>query len=289
MQVMTPLWPKDFKPLLMGVMNLTPDSFSDGGLHQDLKGTSDKLDTWSKQKRVFPDFGAQSTAPMNHPISFEEEWKRIQLFFDHFKQSTFNKFPILSFDTYRPETMKSILTHQKIKHFTGQVVWNDVSGLFDDEVDELLTGYDNLFYAYTHNAVRSRDLTPRHREFSGQFSPDSILDCVTQKFVEVTESVGKETQERIILDPGFGFAKSPQTSMELLKNLPDLIHRFPKTQGWLIGLSRKSVLQEVKGPKNWEQLDKLQEDELKNLMLKCPQRHFIFRVHDTLPLTKSLL
>lgn len=288
-QTMTPFWPKASRPVFMGVINLTPDSFSDGGLYLKPNAACEMLELWSHSAFIFPDFGAQSTAPQNQGLSFEEEWARILSFLDEIDFETLQKFHLLSFDTYRPQTMKNILAHSKVHKFSGHVLWNDVSGHFDDQVYELLLDHDKLSYVYTHNAVHSRELTPRHREFASLFDPETILETVTREFEGVLGELEDEMRERVILDPGFGFAKDPEVSAQLLKDLPELMTRFNHNQLWLIGLSRKSVLQKMRSSKNWDELDLLQAKEIKSLLNRLSDHRFIFRVHDPLPLSENLL
>lgn len=287
---MTPFWPKSKKHLLMGVINLTPDSFSDGGVHLAAESLSEKLKSWSESPGpIFPDFGAQSTAPKNQAISYEQEWRRLQIFLEEINPDLLQKFQVLSFDTYRAQTMKSLLQHSQLKAYKGQIIWNDVSGHFDDQVYELLLEHPNLYYIYTHNAVHSRELTPRHREFSELFNPKTITESVTKEFVGVLNELEDDMRSQVILDPGFGFAKDPETSRQILKDLPQLIQHFPASQTWLLGLSRKSMWQTENGPQDWKELDAHQANELERIKTELPKTRFIFRVHDPLPLAKFLL
>lgn len=279
----------------MGVMNLTPDSFSDGGIHLQAQNLKQTLTKWAGYHGLIPDFGAESTAPMNGPVTPELEWKRFEESFAMLTLDQLDHFWALSFDTYRPETMEKILSHKLIKKFRGKKIWNDVSGHFDDMVYKLLEENEDLIYIYSHNAVHSRELTSMHREFSSLFNPENIIQSLQLEFFGVLDELDEEIQKRVWLDPGFGFAKDTSTNLALLENLPELIESFPSHIVWVIGLSRKSFLQDkhqgkvFKEHKDWQALDDDQKIELEKIISHLPEHYFVFRVHNPLPIEDGLL
>ncbi len=208
----------------MGVMNITPDSFSDGGEY-DLSRLSLSADAW--------DVGAESTAPMNLSISADEEWGRLE---PHLPALL--KIPLLSLDTYHPETIF------RMAGLRNNLIWNDVSGKFDKSVEEFLSLDSSFQYVLCHNLAPSRDLTGRHMDYATGTS----LETLTAFFL-------KYKHPRVIFDPCLGFSKTYEENWMILENMGELSRRVGHKR-WLIGFSRKSFLRKKFG------LELSQRDEL---------------------------
>lgn len=251
----------------MGVINLTPNSFSDGNANfiQNLLKNLSSFDLL--------DFGAESTAPFNEKVSAELEWERLSQLLPY-KEQLRNK--VLSLDTYKTQIMEKF-----IGEFNNhQIILNDVSGQLETEYLEILKANPEVLFVYSHNLVPSRLETNSHIDFVGEEKPDLIH--YFSKAMELLKKHGLE--KRVIFDPCFGFAKSREQNIELLRELPKLIQGFSKDQPWLIGVSRKSFLRKppnlnVKDPAVQAQLDREQTVIIKDLMGKLSGYKIIFRTH----------
>ncbi|MES2525519.1 MAG: dihydropteroate synthase [Bdellovibrionota bacterium] len=191
-------------------MNITPNSFSDGGEY-DLSRLSESADAW--------DIGAESTAPMNAPITADEEWARLE---KHLPELI--KVPLLSLDTYHPETIFRMSSLRK------NLIWNDVSGKFDTHVENFLSLDSSFQYVLCHNHAPTRELSGRHMDYV----LGTTLDTLTDFFL-------KYKHPRVIFDPCLGFSKTYEENWKILENMAELQKRVRHPR-WLIGFSRKSFL-----------------------------------------------
>lgn len=219
----------------MGVINLTPDSFSDGGKYLSQKGFAQRLSDLGDCDIL--DIGAESTAPFNQKISSEEEisrWKDwvFELLKKHEKPNQW-----ISIDTYQLETLNYI--YQKLQDFELQekIIWNDVSGVIDSQSIDFLKKHPKVFYIFSHTYVPRKELTQEHMNFV-QNGID-IVSSVEQRFQEALDKLDF-CSSRIILDPCFGFSKSYDQNLKLFKALPKLGNHFKNPI--LVGISRKSFL-----------------------------------------------
>ena len=214
----------------MGVMNITPDSFSDGGELNTPAKIIERLQLFKNIECI--DIGAESTAPMNESISWEEEWERLKVHLLLFKD-----FPgTLSFDTYHPETMEEILRFYLDHGFTQELIWNDVSGKFDSYVRDFLSIGPHFHYVYCHNLAPNRELTGRHMDY---IDPHLTLESLKDYFAPFAIP-------QVILDPCLGFSKSYEQNWMLLENFHKLQELIPHER-WMLGFSRKSFLRKKFG------------------------------------------
>lgn len=238
------------KMLSVGVINLTPNSFSDGQTHRkDL--VSQRLKEWSFCDVI--DVGAESTAPHNSPISFEEEKKRLTTELIPYLHG-WPRDLTLSLDTYRLETiqwfMKACPDHIKI-------IWNDISGCVDRELCAFLAEYPHLKYVLSFNPMRSRSNIQSHMSFVLE---GSIVEAFKQFFEEsFNQLIKTNVYSQVIADPVFGFAKSREHNHQLCRELPELMESFACPR-WMWGVSRKRFMRfpvtlDVKVPGNQELLD----------------------------------
>lgn len=229
-------------PLVFAVINVTPDSFSDGGLYLKKNTVTKTLKAWKGFQSLVPDIGAESTAPMNQSISHEEEWKRLEIFFTN-HLSELLVYPALSFDTYKVKTIKKILDLLAEHTYSGVVYWNDVSGHFDQDVESLLRDHKNLIWILCHTLVSYRDQAADHKKFSDQLHADNVLFEMQSWFKKRLDFIPSDLSQRVLLDPCFGFSKDVATNLALCLLLPQLIESLPEGFCWLIGISKKSFLQ----------------------------------------------
>ena len=258
----------------MGVMNITPNSFSDGAEFNDESATLSKIEAFKKFKSSWFDVGAESTAPFNDPISFKEEWTRIDSFMTKYLDCL-KDFSTISVDTYKINTINAFL--DKYKDNFSHVVWNDVSGDALGAVD-VLNKYQDISYVLSHNLSPKRELTSDHMNYLAK----DIISDVKGFFIKELSILEKNgiAKNRIYLDPCFGFSKTRDQNYELLKNFAEI---YPLSNRWLIGVSRKSFLQALTG-KELKQ-DAIAASEFFHFQILCDLMNFnkdemIFRVHD---------
>lgn len=210
-------------PKIMGILNLTPDSFSDGGKFNNEKSALLQAEKLIKDGADFIDIGAQSTRPNAEFLSAEEEIRRIGTIISLIKK----EFPetLISLDTFYAEVVK-------FGYNEGMDVVNDISGGDFDEnllktVAETKLPYilmhSNTSYATMHEKIRYEDITM----------------SVNYYFSEKVNQLQKLGIHDIILDPGFGFGKTVEDQYKMIEEVEHLgFGRFPL----LIGISRKSFI-----------------------------------------------
>ena len=227
------------KVLPMGVVNITPNSFSEK--HYTPEEFALRMSYLEQWKVPLVDIGAESTAPCCNPIEALEEKNRFEtIFFPWKKKHSTNQ--IFSIDSYRPETfchVDDFLQSQK----ESVTIWNDVSGVVDDDVFHVLKERKHTLYVYCHTSTKDRNLSSHHMKYPLDF-PSEILPMIVQKdFLNTYNMFKKKKMEnRLILDPGFGFSKTTSQNWALAGDLPSLIKALPEQIPFLVGISRKSFL-----------------------------------------------
>ena len=231
----------------MGVINITPNSFSDGGELSSADKILTRLTQFGPIDAV--DIGAESTAPMNQAISAEEEWERLKVILPVIRSLNIT----IGLDTYHVETISQMVRWWKDQGLTQQLIWNDVSGKFDDAVKDYLKEGDQFHYVFCHNLALTRESTIKH------------MDHVSENLDLPSYFAGK-AQPRVIFDPCLGFSKSYEQNWWILENF----HEVQKTVGhdrWLLGFSRKSFLRKKYDLtlERKEELDLIHVEEFKRL------------------------
>lgn len=244
------------KVLRMGVMNVTPNSFSDGGEFFTPDSIQHRINFLKQFEAI--DIGAESTAPTNASISWREEWERWKLVLPYLK----NISTTISADTYHPETIFELVKFWRDNNLQNKLIWNDVSGKFDDSVREFLkTGFD---YVFCHNLAPSRELSGRHMDYVSD-----VLD------LESYFSPYKYPQ--VIFDPCLGFSKSYEQNWGILSCFGKLQHQIGHHR-WLLGFSRKSFLKKKYSTQNLNELDNIHVKEVNAMIPKMMGETFI-RTH----------
>ncbi|PCI05378.1 MAG: dihydropteroate synthase [Hyphomicrobiales bacterium] len=211
------------KGILMGILNVTPDSFSDGGKLRNVDVAVFAALQMVEEGAAIVDVGGESTKPGAVPISAEEEQARILPVIEALSEKTD---AFISIDTYRAETAKMAIE-------AGAHIINDVWGFQKEQAIAKVASDTGAGCCLMHSG-RERD---RDR--------DVIKDQIDylSKSLEIAKSAGVK-DEAIVLDPGFGFAKEPEENVELLANFERLFELgFPL----LTGTSRKRFLGAVTG------------------------------------------
>jgi dihydropteroate synthase len=210
-------------PYLMGILNITPDSFSDGGLFFDAdKALVHGIKMIDSGADII-DIGGESTRPGAMPVNTEEELKRVIPVIE----GILIKRPgtIISIDTN-----KSRVAEEALK--SGAVIVNDISGL---TFDPLMTGIIKKYNAAV--IIMHMKGTPKDMQKKAEY--DDVVKEVFDSLMESSALAQKVGIKNIIIDPGIGFAKTSEHNIELLRRLEDF-----KCLGFPImaGVSRKSFL-----------------------------------------------
>ena len=210
-------------PKVMGILNLTPDSFYDGGKYKNESEILQQVEQMLTDGATFIDIGAYSSKPGADHIPVEEEKHRIIPIVELVLQ----KFPeaILSIDTFRSEIAKLCIE-------AGAALINDISAGHLDE--NMITTVGQLKVPYIMMHMKG---TPQTMKSLDQY--DNLITDINLYFAHAIAKARKHGINDIIIDPGFGFAKNTAQNFELLKHLKILeFHELPI----LAGISRKSMI-----------------------------------------------
>ena len=212
------------RPLVMGILNVTPDSFSDGGLHfGDAPAVAHGLRLVEEGADIL-DIGGESTRPGAQPVAAEEEWKRIGRVITEIGRKS--DIPI-SVDTYKPEVARKAIR-------AGAVIVNDVRGLRDSEMARVVANSD------AGTVIMHMQGEPATMQKHPTYT-DVVAEVRTFLALQMEEAIRqKVAPEAIVLDPGFGFGKTPAHNLELLRGLGSL---QDLGRPILVGVSRKSFPQ----------------------------------------------
>jgi dihydropteroate synthase len=231
---MIPYSPKSRQYL--GVMNLTPNSFSDGGELQELSSIKSRMDQWQSHSCIF-DWGAVSTAPKNASADGQDalsEWQRLQVM-----TPLISKLDTICIDTFRPEVLKLALPMAREDQ---SWIWNDVSGQLDEAAMELLEGHPKMSYILCHNLVPHREATPFHQKYLVN-DDDFFYHCLSWFSDRIEFFQNSGLKNPIYIDPCFGFSKNYCHNWELIDRFEEFASTFIDFP-LVVGLSRKSFLRE---------------------------------------------
>ncbi|MFN8369651.1 MAG: dihydropteroate synthase [Bacteriovoracaceae bacterium] len=233
--------------LLMGIINITPNSFSDGGSYNDRTSFYKRLNYYLNHSSVdMIDIGAESTASFNESISAQSELDRFrENLFPFLQEIAWPSSKMLSIDTQKIKTITDIVAFIKSLDKKIEIIWNDISGSLDDETLNFLKLNPKIRFVLTHNFCQKRDELSNHISFTQKISAQELYFKVVTFFEEAKLQFLKNGIElsRIYFDPGFGFAKNREQNLYLMDQLASLIMRVNHPQ-WLIAMSRKSFLRE---------------------------------------------
>ena len=222
------------KPKIMGIVNLTPDSFSDGGVYsQNAQTALAHAEQLLKEGADILDIGGESTRPGADYVSPEEEWARVK--------------PVLaevagwgvpvSLDTRRTVIMEKALA------LGGVDIINDIAALTDEGAVKLLARQVDTGICLMHmqGLPENMQINPKYQDVVGEvarYLKERAAECIAAGIAP----------QRIALDPGFGFGKTLQHNIALMRHLPELMTEtgFPL----LIGVSRKRMIGELTGEAN---------------------------------------
>lgn len=208
---------------LVGILNMTPDSFSDGGLYNDPKIALEHAEQMFKDGASIVDVGAESTRPDATALTPDEEWTRLEPILKVLLERYPGK---ISLDSYHPETVERALQQDT-------VIVNDVTGMNNPAMVDVVTKYKPTVII---SNLPGTDIQTAHLE-----APITSVDEVRSDLLakaKLLEDKGL-TRAQIILDPGIGFGKSMELNRELL-TFAELVPGYAV----MIGYSRKRFLGE---------------------------------------------
>ena len=263
----------------MGVINLTPDSFSDGGKYNNATSFRERIFELSKWADII-DLGAESTAPFNQAVGADIELARFEEILYPILEKTSDPAIQISIDTYRPEVFLEVAKRVNKYWPNCPLIWNDVSGVVDQALLEALHGSEKFSYVLSHNLCKNRDNTSDHMQFV-----DENIDLISDMEIFFTQALQEINCKRNIwLDPCFGFSKTREQNHILLRDFPRLANIFSQYH-WVYGISRKSFLRfpkelNSKDPYNQAQLDQIQTYFIADTLQKVNSDKMIFRIHD---------
>lgn len=227
---------------VMAILNLTPDSFSDGGKHSptDMAYITETVRTFVNQGATIIDIGGESTRPGSQPIGAEEEIARVVPAIQHIRTNIPEAADIaISIDTYRASVAEAACA-------AGADIINDVSaGTLDPD---MLPTAARLGKSIILMHMRGTPQTmTKLTSYPNGVIPEVSFELQTR--IAAAEEAGIR-RWRIILDPGLGFAKNQPQDLEILRELPRLrsmegLECFP----WLMGPSRKRFIGHITGVK----------------------------------------
>jgi dihydropteroate synthase len=214
-------------PLIMGIINATPDSFSGDGVAFDIGRAVAQAQQFIADGADVLDIGGESTRPGSDPVPADEEMRRVLPVIEALSGLGVP----LSIDTWKPEVMRAALA-------AGATLVNDINGLRAPGAIEAVAATDAAV------CIMHMQGTPQNMQ---------LAPCYTDVCAEVTDFLLQRAacaqdagiaRDRIMLDPGFGFGKTSEHNLLLIRGLADLVaHGYPV----LAGLSRKSVLGRLTG------------------------------------------
>jgi dihydropteroate synthase len=253
------------QPKIMGILNVTPDSFSDGGKFNNEKDALLQVEKMINEGALIIDIGAQTTKPNAQLLSAEDEILRLGTLISKIKK----EFPgiLISLDTFYSKTVQ-------FGFDKGIDLVNDISGgMFDEKMFEVVAEL-GIPYILMH-------INPTYESMHEKLIDEDIVLKMNYYFSEKIQELRNLGIKDIILDPGFGFGKTVEQQHQMIDELDEI--SFGE-YSLLIGISRKSFIYKPLGK---SPLDI--EEETQKLHLKVLEKGAkILRVHDVLATKKTI-
>jgi len=266
-------------PRVMGIVNVTPDSFSDGGLHNTTASALRHCEDLLKQGADLLDIGGESTRPGAQALTLAEELSRV---LPVVPEAVRLGVPI-SVDTYKPRVMQAVLD-------LGADIINDIWALrWQDPADPLQAcsvvtdhAHCGICLMHMHGEPQTMQIRPMEGE------PIPVVKQFLQASAQQLLASGVASS-RVVLDPGIGFGKSVEQNFKLLAQQAELLDLgYPLLLGW----SRKSSLAALTGPHQdgpgYPGMHPLLPASLAAAVLAVQRGAAIVRVHDVLPTVQAL-
>lgn len=215
-------------PCIMGIVNVTPDSFSDGGRYDSVeKAVAHGLQLVREGAGIL-DIGGESTRPGATPVSLEEELARVLPVIEQLSRTA--GVP-LSVDTCKPEVMRAAIA-------AGADIINDIRALQEPEALEIVAASDaGVCLMHMQGLPQTMQIDPQYKDVVRE------VNAFLSQRLAAAAAAGI-ARERVVLDPGFGFGKQTEHNLQLLRQLDTTL---ALGRPLLVGLSRKSVLGQITG------------------------------------------
>ena len=244
------------RPRVMGIVNVTPDSFSDGGRFFDPARALDRARQLMADGADIVDIGGESTRPGAHPVSEADELARVLPLIE----TLAGEGALVSIDTTKPSVMRAAIA-------AGAAVVNDVRALEEPGALEAV--------AQSHTAVCLMHMQGAPRTMQREPHYDDVVREVRDFLLaraHACEAAGI-AHDRIAIDPGFGFGKTVDHNLQLLRALPTMVHTgYPV----VAGLSRKSTIGRLTG----REVDDRMAGSVSAALAAVARGAAIVRVHD---------
>ncbi len=223
-----PMQGEGFRPLVMGVLNVTPDSFSDGGTHATLELALSHAEQMMADGVDIIDIGGESTRPGAAPVSAAQEMDRVMPVLYALRDCG----KPLSVDTRRPEVMREAIA-------AGADMINDIEGFRDPASLAAVSGGEcALCIMHMQGEPGTMQADPQYRDVVAEVGDFLVARAVAAREAGITA-------QRLCIDPGFGFGKTLDHNLALLRHLDTLQDRLQLPL--LAGLSRKTMIGKLTG------------------------------------------
>jgi len=252
---------------IMGILNVTPDSFSDGGLYLDKNKAVKRGLELAEEDADIIDIGGESTRPGSNSISTKEELKRIIPVLSDLREKTDT---LISVDTTKSEVARAALDH-------GANIINDISALrFDPQMTPLAVNKDvPVVLMHMKGTPKNMQTNPNYEDLLAE------VKSFFKERLETAKTLGIK-REKIIIDPGIGFGKRHNDNLLLIKNLRAL-EEFERPI--MIGISRKSFIGKILNLPVLERID----GTIASAVISIIHGAHILRVHDVAPIKRAVL
>ena len=214
------------RTLVMGILNVTPDSFSDGGRYADVDAAIERGRRMVAEGADILDIGGETTRPGARPVDAAEEWRRVGPVIAGLAQTTD---AVISIDTYKASVARAAID-------AGAALVNDISGLqYDHDLGRVI--------AETRAGVVLMHMRGTSHDMYAAATYEHVIDEVARELWDAMMRAHDAgiAREALVLDPGIGFAKRAGHSLSLLAHL-DAQPMAALERPWLLGPSRKSFL-----------------------------------------------
>ena len=253
------------RPLIMGIVNVTPDSFSDGGRFFDAGRALDHARQLIEEGADILDIGGESSRPGAEPVEVAEELRRVLPVLEKLVE-----LPVpVSVDTCKPEVMRRAIA-------AGASMINDIFALrAEGALEAVAESKAAVCMMHMQGAPRTMQQAPHYRDVVGEVETFLAERAVAAMAAGIAH-------DRIVLDPGFGFGKTAQHNLELIRALPRL-----RAAGFcmLAGLSRKALFGKIIGREGAQRVNA----SAAGAMLAAQRGASIVRVHDVAATRDCLL
>ena len=246
-----------YRPLVMGILNVTPDSFSDGGHYRSLELALDHAQSMIDAGVDIIDIGGESSRPGALPLGLQEELDRVMPAVFALRDCGV----AISVDTYKPEVMQEAVA-------AGADMINDIKGFHSDAAVNAVKDSD-VGLCVMHMLKTPLDMQ-EEPEYADVF--DQVVAFLRKKSEALIEN-GID-KDRIVLDPGFGFGKDLSHNLTLFKRMPQMLAELQLPL--LAGVSRKSMIGEITG----RTIEQRLAGSVAAALSAAQKGAFVVRVHD---------